>query len=231
MARRPRRYAQKKRYRTLNTRVLTKKVAKLSKAVRQAKPEVKYSYLELAGQQFNYSPTSSYVADPFSAITYGTGDKNSRIGDTIFVKSLKIKGTIYTSSASQTMLRIMAILVPKNLEGLVTTTNVGNMILDSDFSVTGNIVNAPLDNDNRFGVKILADRRININPISVGNAATAMQQCRPISVNLKLDKEVEYFHGGTTITKNQLFILFMSDIAASSSTTIYGVGKLTYTDV
>lgn len=212
-------------------KTLKEKVEKLSKIVLRNKPEVKYALMQLVGQNFNYSPTATYVSQPLTLISQGITDYVSRIGDTIFLKNINFKGCIKSYGSPGVTIRVVAVLIPKNIEGLITNTNVGNAVMDSDFSSTVNAVNAPSDNDNSYAARIIMDRRLVINPIGIGNAATSFTVARLFNFNLKINKQVEYFHGGVYPVKNDIFIFWMSDAAANANLLIDGVAKLTYTDV
>lgn len=225
----PRKY---KRTAPAKRKTLKKKIAKIEKTIRMRKPEIKYSDTVATAQQWNYTPTSSYVFDPLSAISIGTSDVSGRIGDTIHLKSIRMKGTIYLGTASPFVGRFVLILVKQNMEALLTTTNVGNLIMESAYSSTTNAVNAPFDNDNRFGYKILVDKKIIVNPsANLNGINTSMVQARNFYVSKKIEKEVEYWQGSSTVTKNWLVGFFLTDAAATSSNVISFTSRLRYTDV
>lgn len=213
-------------------KTLAKKVAKLAKAVRLQKPELKYSDTVATAQQWNYTPTSSYVFDPLAAITVGTSDVGNRIGDTIFLKSIKMRGTIYLGTASPFVGRFVLILIKSNMESLLTTTNVGNLIMESAYSSTTNAVNAPYDNDNRFGYKVLVDKKIIINPsANLNGVNTSMVQARNFYISKRINKEVEFWQGSSTVTKNWIVGFFLTDAAATASNVLSYTSRLRYTDV
>lgn len=222
----------KRRSKKYRKKTLAKKVATLAKVVRMRKPELKYSDTVATAQQWNYTPTSSYIFDPLSAISIGTSDVSGRIGDTIHVKSIRMKGTIYLGTASPFVGRFVLILIKQNMEGLLTTANVGNLVMESAYSSTTNAVNAPFDNDNRFGYKVLVDKKIIINPsANLNGINTSMVQARNFYVSKRIEKEVEYWQGSSYVTKNWLVGFFLTDAVASASNVISFTSRVRYTDV
>lgn len=187
------------------------KVRTLAKVVRTIMPEVKYSDMFSVSQYFQNTPTSAYVIQPLSNITQGDSDVNNRIGDTIHLKYMRIKGSFINNDTIPLNCRIIVVKVKQNIESLLTGASVGNAIMESAYSTTVNAVEAPYDNDNSGGIVKLADRRYVINPsVSAGNAATVWPQVRPFSMNIKLNCKSEFLQGGTTSTKNGIFIFFIS---------------------
>lgn len=206
--------------------VLGQKVQTLTKKVNQLKPEEKYSDLNVIAQTFGWTPTFSYVQNIFTPVSQGDSDANAYTGDEIYVKSLRMRGTFYNVGADANILRLVCVCVKQNMEGLITTTNIGNLVMESAYSSTANAVNAPLDHDNRHGVTILYDKKFYIN--SNGNATTPYA-ARVLNVNLKINKKIQFQNGGTVPTMNGLYWFFISDRAASGY--LNYVQRINYTDV
>lgn len=206
---------------------LKAKVLKLAKIVRRNKPEVKYGDLAISGQAFNYTPTSSYVINMFSSFSQGNTDNSSYQGDEIFVKNVKIQFSFYNTTTSYQLYRLIMVQVLRNSEGLITTSNLGNLFMESAYSVSANAVNAPLDNDNRHGFKVLWDKRFIMNPAL--SSATASNQALMFKKTLIINKPVSFMAGGTIPAKNGLYLLCISDAAASGYMNF--VSRMHYTDV
>lgn len=204
---------------------LVQKVAKLAKTVFQNRPESKYSDTVSTGQQFNNTPTVNYVFDPYSLITQGNTDL-TRNGDCIFVKNIQFRGTFYNGLITPMVVRFVMFNVKHAPEGLLTTTNIGNLLQESAYSTTINGVNAPIDHDNRSNFTKVYDRKFIINPIAV--TATA---AKDFKLTLKINKEVQFLGAGVVASKNWLVGFWLSEGVASSSNIISYVARTTYTDV
>lgn len=206
---------------------LVKKVKALATKVRRLSPETKYADLAVTGQTFNYTPTSSYVQNVTSMLAQGTGDANSYTGDQIFLKNIMFRCSIYNTSTSYQLYRLVLVCVKQNMEQLITIANIGNLVMESVYSSSANAVNAPLDNDNRHGVTILWDKRFVLNPNL--SSATTSNQALMFSRRIKVNKMLQFQNGGNVATKNSLFLFFISDAAASGYMNY--IARLSYTDV
>lgn len=204
-----------------------KKVQTLAKKVRQLTPELKYSDLNVIGQTFNYTPTASYVQNVFTPLSQGDSDANNYTGDEIFVKNIKIRGVFYNTTTNYQVMRIVLVCVKQNMEGLITTANIGNLVMESAYSSTANAINAPLDNDNRHGVTVLYDKKIIMNPNL--SSATTSSVARVWNHTFKINKMVQFQNGGNIPTKNGLYLFFIADNAVLGY--LNYVSRLTYTDV
>lgn len=206
------------------------KVRTLAKVVRTIMPEVKYSDMYATAQYFQNTPTSAYVIQPLTNITQGYADVNERVGDTIHLKYMKIKGSLINNDTNPLNCRIIVVKVKQNIETLINSANAGNAIMESAYSTTINAVEAPYDNDNSGGIVKLADRRFVLNPsVSAGNAATVWPQVRPFSMNIKLNCKSEFLQGGTSSTKNGIFIFFISTGYSANQFCTYVI-RTTYLD-
>jgi len=206
---------------------IVQKVDTLVKKVRMMTPELKYSDINVVAQTFNWTPTSSYVQNLFTPFSQGDSDANQYTGDEIFVKNIRIKGTFYNVGGDANILRLVVVQVKNNMEGLITTTNIGNLVMESAYSSTANAVHAPLDHDNRYGITKIYDKRFTINP-NLGSA-TVPYVARNLSINLKVNKKVQFQNGGNVPTKNGIYIFFISDRAASGY--LNYISRMSYTDV
>lgn len=219
-----------KKWKTYNKhrkQALAAKVTTLATKVRRMSPENKYADINILGQTFNYTPTNSYVQNLFSGMSQGTSDANAYTGDQIFLKSIKIKGTFYNTGTVYQLCRIVCVMVKKNMEGLITTANGGNLIMESAYSTGANAFNAPLDHDNRKGVTVLFDQRIVMNPQL--SSATNSNQARAWSKNLTINKRIQFQNGGNVPTENGIYLFFISD--NSSQGYMNYIARLNYTDV
>lgn len=230
-------YGGKKFYRTLQRiqhptgtrrpKAVAVKVERITKIVNRMKPETKYSDLDIVGQTFNWTPTSAYVQNIFSPLAQGSTDFNKYIGDEIYVKNFRLKGLMYNTTTSYLNYRIVVIKVRHNMENLLTTTNLGNLVMESAYSSTANALHAPLDHDNRHGVTVLYDRRFTLNPNL--SSATTSNQTKLHNINLNLNCKVSFAAGNAIPTKNGVYIFFISD--SSSQGYFNYIARTSYTDV
>lgn len=208
-------------------KALVSKVTTLARKVRQLKPEPKYGDLNVIGQTFNYTPTSSYVQLLTSGMSQGDTDYNNYTGDSIFMKNLRIRGQFYNVTNTYQQMRIVVVCVKNNMEGLITTANIGNLVMESAYSTTANALNAPLDNDNKHGVTVLYDRKFTINP-QLGSATNSYVS-RPFYLNLRINRQLQFQSGGIVPTKNGIYLFFISDVASNGY--LNYLARYTYTDV
>lgn len=224
-------YTRKRRFYRRKKVSLSAKVNKIAKTLKRQKPELKYTDVASSTQQFNYDPTVNYVWALLGNITQGTADVNSRVGDTIFVKSLTLSCTLYNSTYTPFNGRIIILRVRQNSENLITTTNLGNQFLESAYTGAAACVNAPYDNDNRNNFVVLMDHSFNINPSSnVNGVNTSMIQARHFKRTFRVNQRVEFFQGAAATTKNGLYALWLSDTTASASQVGNIVIRVHYTD-
>lgn len=225
--------AKTRRYKKLKKRTkdLASRVDQLAKVVKQNRPELKYSDYFTIAQYFNYSPTVSYVSNPFANISQDLLDVNARVGDKIFVKNVHIHGQLHNLDNVPFIGRIVAVLVKNNSEGLLTTANFGNLFQESAYTNTVNMVHAPFDWDNRGNFKVIYDKRFVMNPLTThGSTGAAIESARNFDIKLKINKEVAFFQGGTAQTKNALFLLFLGHRAATSNQWFEYVQRTTFVD-
>lgn len=192
------------------------KVKTLARKVRAIAPESKYADINITNQAFNYDPTFSYVQNLFSGMAQGLGDTNSYTGDEIYHKGFRMSGIIYNNSALPLMGRIVLVKLKQNMEGLITTTNIGNLVMESAYTGGTNAPNCFLDNDNRKGVTILRDWKFTINPGNgVGNAATTFPTAVRFSRYVKTGFKVGFRAGGNVPATNGLYLFFIGDTTAN----------------
>lgn len=209
---------------------LAAKVATLAKRVRAQAPENKYVDHTFTANQFNYTPTVSYAHDLTASVPVGTSDI-SRVGDNIRLKYIDIRGLLTNTTVNPFNGRIIVVRCKYNLESLITTTNAGNLIMDSNYSSGVNAYNAPLDNDNSYGIKVLWDYRFNINPSSnLSGVSTSMTQQRMFRKRIPINANVEYYHGTTTNVKNGIYAFLISESATSTGQYVHWVARMHYID-
>lgn len=212
----------KKKYYKKKKNTLTNKVDKLVKQVKLTKPELKYSESSVLTQRFNNDPLASYIAVPLEVISQGLLDINNRVGDQISIRSHTLRVIINHNVASAVSFRIVCLQFKQNIESLVTTASIGNMIFDSNYTGTDFMPICPYDYDNKKAFKVLYDKHFTCNP----NDPTTNQWQRVITCKIKKPSHnVTYFHGATTITKGGLYWFFLTDqnglSAASYASCIY----------
>lgn len=195
---------------------LVNRVNRLAKKLAQIMPEKKYSDINILSQPFNYDPTSSYIQNLFSSMSQGDSDVNNYTGDEITHKGFVIRGTLYNQSSIPFLAQILLVRVKMNPEGLMTTTNLGNIIKESTYLGTANGLNAPLDHDNRHNFQIIRRWKFTLNPgAGSGTGTTAFPQALQFTKYVKTNFKVGFRAGGNVPSKNGLYLIFLNDTTAN----------------
>lgn len=167
---------------------------KINKIAKETKPEAKY--LDTTASSTNFGTSGLFINLNYPAI--GTGDVN-RIGDSILLKSITIRGYVYMSAAATAS--VYRIILLNDKENKVTT--VGG-VLDTALVGTSNLVNASKTHDNRFQTKFLMDK--------FGVLDTDGQYVKRFHAYIKLNKRVQFNNtSGTAIVNNYLRFLVCSN--------------------
>lgn len=225
-------YSRKRRHSSSRKkRTLTKRVKRVERLVRRNKPELKYSDVSATNQQFSQSFAGTSIIDCLANISQNVADNNNRIGDRIYVRNVVFRLAVYDTTYTPFMFRIIGLRVLHNSEGLITTTSLGNIFMESSYSGTVNSVNAPYDFDNKNNIKVFYDKVHTINPSSNLNGInTSMVQGKHYTMKFRINKQVEFFHGGSVPIMNGLYFLLISADAASASQICHYVVRVHYTD-
>lgn len=215
------------RKRTTKKPTLARQVAVIKRTLRTVKPEVKY--YRTYGTQYLYQ--AGTLITPLKNITQGLSDYGNRVGDKIMLKNFKFRSLVELATAiPYANVRYILFQFKSNPDNVTSTAStIINFIAESATNNTTYFPFCFMDWDNKSAFRILKDTGpIVINNPNVGAGAYA----REINVNVSFkgpSKAVEYFGGGTSIAKNELFLLCISNYASASINQLYDY-QLSYTD-
>lgn len=212
----PRRF-KKRTYKRKQT--LTKKVDMLSKYIRRTAPEIKWSQTRAAATAF--TGWSGFIVSPLSNITLGSSDFDNRIGDSIRLRNIKFGMQLDpNSSVTTTNFRVIVCQFKNNPDAVIGIASQINLILHSASVGTINAVNAPYDKDNRDSYRVLKDFIVRCDPVpGPGNSASMGSANKLVQFNIPFkasNNVVDYIAGGSTISKNELFIIVLSQLGVTN---------------
>jgi len=197
---------------------LTKKVAKLAKMVRLAKPEVKWSITQATSTAF--TGTSGLIFSPLTSIAQATTDYNGRIGDEITLKSMRVGMQFANNNATNSIIgRVVVFCHKSNPDGVVGIASQINLFLHSASIVAGVAPYAPYDHDNASSYKVLKDFTFTVDPIAgAGSSASMANVFKKIYFRVPVKgMKIGYSVAGTTVTKNEIFVLVLTDSGGSQN--------------
>lgn len=206
---------------------LAKKVANLTKMVVAQKPEIKL-YRAYAAP-FIYQ--SGSLIRPCLNIVQGDSDVGERVGDEINLKSFNFRSYVEVNSAiAFASVRFVLFQYKHNPDAVVSTdSTIINLLMDSALHNTTYFPTAFYDWDNRSAFRILKDTGpIIINHQGPASTATAKE----ININYTFknsNRKVQFVQAGATVSKNELILLVISNVASSNISNLYNY-QLTYTD-
>lgn len=209
-------------------------VRRIQKKVRKLNPELKYidvNYDSALPVLNNISATDSRM-DILPNITQGPGDYGNRIGDKICLKSLNIRGQLVLGTAySFQPVRVLIWAPRSNPDGANSYLSMANEYITSALDNTNMAPFVMKDWDNKSAFVTLYDRMYMLrSTVSVGNAGTVHPTVIPFRIKLNLKSRIaQYFGGGPSLVKNQIFVTFLSSI--DNAVTFNAYARLTYTDV
>lgn len=219
------------RTRNYKKKTLAKKVAKIQKVMALYKPEQKYNW-NYATTTFDNNPTG--VIWLYQGVSQGLSDFANRIGDTIRVSKVRVKGYLTLPSTYQsTVVRIIAVIIKHNPDAYDTTafSTIVNFYKESNRMNTNQAVNAFNDKDNASNFATLYDKVVTINTNSTAVGAGDVKKVHNFTVKIpKKYQEVQYVGGGsTTFSRNELMIFGITD--TDSLVAYYNQFYTHYTDV
>lgn len=193
---------------------LIAKVNKLAKAVKINKPELKWYW---NGGNGTSVTTSGSLTSLNAGITNGSDDYGQRDGDRIFMKGLRDRVLISTNgAATPVVFRVIHFFYKYNPDTVVGAASIINLVLHSASILASRGTMAPYDHDNRGNVKVISDKLYTLNP-QVGNAGTYLSCNKMLTFNLKLNAWAQYSADSSTLTKNELFRIVITDATAAYS--------------
>lgn len=165
------------------------RIAKLERAVRKNAPEVQM-YCPAPASYLSLSTTGGATAIPFNALAY-----NQRVGNALFIKSLKIRNTLSlhpSATASQARLIVVQYLE----DGTPDITD----YLQSVAVTSGRNVR------HRYEFHTLYDR---VHTVDIDKPKKYFE------MNIKPKKPVNYLPDQTTIENQGIYFIYLSDEATN----------------
>lgn len=192
---------------------LVAKVNALERKMKGFKPETKWAIATATQATFNYAGS---ISQPLTGISQGTADFNNRIGDSLQLKGIRLDMIFQMQgTAAGQVNRVIVFQYKDNPDGAIGVASYINLLLQSSELSTARAPLAPYDHDNRASFRVLYDKTFAMNYASApGTSASNNTQMVHKRIHLKLPKaarDVHYFNAGTSITKNELCILVLSD--------------------
>ena len=199
----PKKRTFKKRKSVVKT--LAKKVNTLYKNI-----ETKHYRIDGIGALPDNNPT--LAIRPYPNVTQGLLDYGNRVGDKITVKYVRFKSTWELGAGFAPRVgRVIAFIMKSNPDGIaVAWSTIYNLFMESAYSNTVNIVNSNQDYDNRQNFHVLYDEKRTFN---LDEATLSKQIVWDVSMKIPQKYQtVQYFGGGTTVSRNELFIALISNV-------------------
>lgn len=206
------RYNQKKR--------IQGKINTIMKRLTAMKPEVKWAEYQDAAATADYN---GKIVTFSTALAQGLGDFNARIGDQITMKGLRLRLTPNTYSYNFAVAyRIVIFQLLKDPDGAISQVSIPNLLMHSTQMGTVFAPVAPYDHDNRSSFKVWYDKSFTFAPQTLTSTNVNPGQTRIHKINIKFPEgskfsKVTYYNAGTTTTKNELFMLVLTDSSATVS--------------
>lgn len=221
----------RKTYRKKTRPTLAKKVAKIARVVKAQKPEVKY--VESTGTGKLITNDYDSTLQPCQNIAIGSTDYGTRIGDKIRIQSLNYKFQIHLASGAPSRpCRIIVFQYKNNPDAVLTTpVTITNLLMESAYANSTRAVLATYDWDNKSSFRVLYDktRMLETQPLNTNTGAQVNEYLWSVYVPLKnVNREVSYYQGTSFPTKNEIFVLMITDIDGNMSCDY--LGRMTYTD-
>lgn len=198
---------------------LSKRVAKIQKQLVLRKPEVKtYQNRNTAGT-FTYSGD---IATPLTGIAQGYSD-GTRVGDQLRLRNMRLKMliTLPFGTNAPTLNRVIVFQLKNNPDSVITVGSTINLLLDSTGVGTLTAPLSPYDANNRNAYRILYDKVFPLQvPAGAGTSASCSAALKYLDLNIKFPKGgqvVEYSPATGAITKNETYIMVISNTSSSQS--------------
>ncbi len=191
---------------------------RFTRRFRRMAPELKVSDRAPAP----YNPSSGVgISDRVFEIQNGTGI-GDRIGDSILLQSVDVRGTITMSATDVALHTVVRIALIQDMQQVADTTVLTGTVWES---VTNPLSFRERDSTGRF--KMLWTQRYTFTKADEWN------RFRTFSIHHKFRGGLKVRYNGTGIAdlqKNGVFLLMQSDAGAGTPTTIATLMRATYTD-
>lgn len=177
-------------------------------------PEYKQYTATDAPVNVDYDGTVDNIFTP----SQGDGSTD-RDGDSCQLARLTMRGFFNSSGDGfESFCRLIVFIDPENKSSSASD------VLDSQFLGTNMAVHAPKDYQKRFNSKILYDRTFWVpDPAIISRKPN-------FKITIPINKKVMFNSGGTTIYKNALKLLYVSDRGSMNLPQISWIGRMTFLD-
>lgn len=206
---RKRNFRGKRKYYRKGRKTLAAKVAKLTKMVRVAKPEIKH--YDLSGTLIpDNNPTVAFT--PYRNLVQGSGDFQNRIGDKIMAKTMRIRTTwALTAGAVGRRCRMIAFTYKYNPDAVTTSlSTIINLYLSSSTLNSSLAPLAYLDWDNKGSFHTLYDKSRTISNIS---DLTSPYHKWDFTIKIPTaSRPVHFVNNGSTVSRNELFVFLIQEL-------------------
>lgn len=176
--------------------------------------EFKYKDTSLSQTAFDWSGSIATLNNPAQGQTDTT-----RIGDSIKVQSLKIRGTVNNASGANITSNCRLIVFWDEQEQISTAAD----LLENTASTVTPF--SPKHYDKRFRSIVLFDQMVTMSSVSGSNSAF-----RNFEIELPIGKHTQFSAASTTINTGALKFLYISDLVTSNLPTITYYARVFYTD-
>lgn len=200
---------------------VAKKVKTLTRRIKNLpKAEVKEYQNRITGNAFTYAGD---IGTPLTGIAQGYTGDGTRVGDELTLRNMRLKILITNPSGTNapTLNRVIVFQLKNNPDSIVTVGSTINLILDSTGVGTVTAPMSPFDINNRNAYRVLYDKTFVINQMSgPGTSASNSAQIKYLNCNIKFPqgaKKVEYSVGTGNITRNETYIMVISNTSSSQT--------------
>lgn len=212
------RHGFRKRFVKKGPKTLTRKVARLARAVRSIRPEIKY-YDTYGTPTIS---TTGATVDIMSGITQGLTD-SLRVGDKIKPIGIQLTYSVGGNPASAAASQNVRVLIVQGHNENTTPLTLAN-VLQSTGAAQSFLT--PYNHDQRSKFSVKYDR----NQIFCCTATQGWQGANTVKVFKKLNMITAYNAGVASIVDNGLYLMYISDSTTNLPSMIYYL-RVWYIDV
>lgn len=194
---------------------LAKKVKTIQKTLALRRPETKY--FEAYATNGSVSYDFSNLTSPYRSITQGMTDLKNRIGDKLTINGpIHFKGTFTTPAAVGTILvRMIAFVYKQNPDSVLTSfATIGNLYMESFHDASPQAPYSFRDYDNKSSFVTIYDRSKLITCQS--SLVTGRTKWNATFKIPKKCRQIEYQAATANLSRNELYIMFLSEVDTAS---------------
>lgn len=204
-------------------------IKKLAKKVNKLYKQVESKHFRVAGLGALPDNNPTLAIRHYPNISQGDIDYGNRIGDKITMKRVTFRSVWeHGAGYSGRVGRIVVFVMKDNSDGIASAwSTIWNLYSESTYANSLNVVNAGHDYDNRGNFVTLYDKTMCFNP-DIADKAKVYKWDFSLTIPPRL-QNVQYFAGGVTVVKNELFIALLQD--SDTGLSVNYVSEVFYTDM